>query len=117
MSVDKFTDATIRRRLGCNIAIHRQRRGWTQAHLAEVAQISPSFLMYIEQGTRGASLETVEVLAEALEVDVSELFILPSGLDFSQSERIALHVRFKHDILTSIEEAVDEVINRYAKGL
>lgn len=32
-------------------------------------------MMHIEHGTRGASLETVELLADALEVDISELFI------------------------------------------
>lgn len=110
-------DDTIKRRLGCNIVIHRQRRGWTQARLAELAQISHPFLLHIERGTRGASLETVEVLAQALEVDVSELFAIRTGLDLPLVERASLRKRFKKDMMKHIEKAVDDVIDNYAKGL
>jgi transcriptional regulator with XRE-family HTH domain len=65
----------IRERLGKNTTRLRQERGLTQARLAEKVEISPTFMMHIEHGTRGASLETVELLANALEVDISELFI------------------------------------------
>jgi len=110
-------DDTIKRRLGCNIVIHRQRRGWTQARLAELAQISHPFLLHIERGTRGASLETVEVLAQALEVDVSELFAIRTGLDLSPNERVTLRKRFKKDLMKHLDDAVDEVITHYSKGL
>lgn len=64
----------IRDCLGKNISRMRQDLGWTQAKLAEKVDISPTFLMHVEHGTRGASLETVELLAAALGVDVSYLF-------------------------------------------
>jgi len=64
----------IRDSLGKNISRMRQDLGWTQAKLAEKVDISPTFLMHVEHGTRGASLETVELLAAALGVDVSYLF-------------------------------------------
>lgn len=108
------TDDTIKRRLGRNITAQRQRKGWTQARLAETAQISHPFLLHIERGTRGASLETIEVLAHALEVDVSELFAVSADLDVSPIERSSLRKRFKKDMLSHIETAVEEIINRYS---
>lgn len=76
----------IRKRLGCNITRLRHLRGLTQARLAEMVEISSTFMMHIEHGTRGASLETVELLANALGVDIPILFLRPPGSD-SLSEK------------------------------
>lgn len=46
----------------------------TIERLAELADISPSFLAYIETRGRKASLETIEKLAGALKVHVADLF-------------------------------------------
>jgi transcriptional regulator with XRE-family HTH domain len=80
----------IRERLGKNTIKFRQQKGWTQAHLAEKVEISPTFMMHIEHGTRGASLETVELLANALDVDISELFLdNDSTIQFHGNQRIS----------------------------
>ena len=55
-------------RLGVPIRWVRVLRGWTQEHLAEKAIISLSFLGHIERGMRKANLETLVILANALEV-------------------------------------------------
>lgn len=110
-------DDTIKKRLGYNVTLHRQRRGWTQARLAEEVQISPTFLLHIERGTRGASLETIETLAHVLEVDISELFTMPIGLDLTPEERSALRDRFEKDLLENVSKAITEVLDRYKAGL
>lgn len=110
-------DDTIKRRLGFNVALHRQRRGWTRAQLAEEIQVSPTFLMHIERGTRGVSLETVESLAHVLEIDVSELFTMPLGLGLPPNERTTLREQFERDLQETVAKAITEVLDRYATGI
>lgn len=52
----------------------RQRAGLTLEQLAERADISSSFLAYIETRGRKASLETIQKLADALKIPVADLF-------------------------------------------
>ena len=60
--------------IGGRIRQERQRAGMTMQRLAQLADISPSFLAYIETHGRKASLETVDSLAAALRIPVAELF-------------------------------------------
>ncbi len=52
---------------------HRQKR-MTQEDLAELADISVSFLSMIERGERAPHIETLASIAGALEVELHELF-------------------------------------------
>lgn len=49
----------------------------TQEDLAERADISVSFLSMIERGERAPHIETLARIAEALEVELAELFSVP----------------------------------------
>lgn len=62
------------RRFGRLVALHRKTQRWTQEQLAETAKLSHDMLAKIETGASGASFNTVQKLAKALDVDVSELF-------------------------------------------
>ncbi len=62
------------RRLGGRIKEIRKVRGLTQEGLAEKATISPRYLSRLEVGHQSPSIETVAKLAEALEVELWELF-------------------------------------------
>ena len=73
--------------------------------------------MHIERGTRGVSLETIETLAHVLEVDVSELFVMPAGLDIPEEKRSALREQFERDLFESVKKAISDVIDRYAPGV
>ena len=53
---------------------HRRAGRVTQEDLAERADISVSFLSMIERGERAPHIETLARIAEALEVELSELF-------------------------------------------
>lgn len=65
--------------LGDRIREERKRAGLTMERLAELAQISTSFLAYIETKGRKASLATIEKLAYALRIPVAELFSTVPG--------------------------------------
>ena len=59
--------------MGQRIREHRKKKGLTQEQLAELIDISPSFMGHIERGSRISSLDTVMRLCEVLEVMPNEL--------------------------------------------
>lgn len=64
----------LRKRFGKLVAAHRRRRGMTQYQLAEAADLSPTMIVRIENGSSGARFPSIERIAEALGVDPAELF-------------------------------------------
>src|SRR5918997_4389568 len=52
----------------------REEREWTNAQLAVYAGLAPSAVSEIENGKRNASAATLVKLAEAFQVEVSDLF-------------------------------------------
>jgi transcriptional regulator with XRE-family HTH domain len=54
--------------------IHRKRLGLSQAKLAELVEVSDNYIALIEVGRRFPSISTLELLANALKVDILELF-------------------------------------------
>ncbi len=65
--------------IGRRIRRLRKRRRWTQAELAERADISTSFLGHIERGSRKLSVETLNRIALALNCSADAL--LGTGLE------------------------------------
>lgn len=63
-----------RNALARGLARLRKERGWTQAHLAEVADLSLQFVAALEQAAKTPSLDTVDALCAAFGVRPSELF-------------------------------------------
>jgi len=62
------------KQLGNRIRTERKRQLLTQGKLAEMVEISPSFLGHIERGTRKASVETIIGLSLRLGISMDELF-------------------------------------------
>lgn len=58
------------------MGVHRRRKalGWTQAQLADRADLSEDAISQIERGKMVASFDTIGALADALDVHVAELF-------------------------------------------
>lgn len=56
-----------------NIVKLRQKKGWTQEKLAFEAEVSKAGLCTIESGQRSPSIRTLEKIALALQVSLSEL--------------------------------------------
>jgi transcriptional regulator with XRE-family HTH domain len=60
-------------RLGRQIRELRRKRRWRQIDLAAHAELSKTHISELENGKREVGLHTLERLAEALEVRISEL--------------------------------------------
>ena len=106
----------IRILFGQNIRIFRNRRNWSQADLAESAEISLNFLSDIERGKKWPHPDTLSKLANALGIKVFELFLdenMPLSLDAKE-----LMNRFVKDVSISINKSLSLSINQsieYAK--
>lgn len=66
----------LKKRVGALVSAHRRRRGLTQQKLADAIGMSPDMISRIETGGTGLRFQTIEKLAEALEIDPANLFIV-----------------------------------------
>ena len=64
----------LRRVLATNIRNHRHLLGFSQAKLAEFANIAPAYVAMIELEKKFPSDEVLERIAQALKIDPTELF-------------------------------------------
>ena len=71
-----MTESDLRAVLGENLKKYRINKGFSQAKLAEIIDISPNFISDIETGKRWLSSDTLVNIAEALGVEVFE-FLMP----------------------------------------
>ena len=69
--------------IGQNIKILRSEAGLTQEKMAEICEISTSFLGHIERGTRKLSLETAVKIADCLQISMDALLMDGKKTDFS----------------------------------
>lgn len=60
--------------LGARIKELRKRAGLSQDQLAEIVRIEAKYLSRIEVGKRNPSLDTLENIADALNVEMKDLF-------------------------------------------
>jgi transcriptional regulator with XRE-family HTH domain len=95
--------------LGKNIKFLRIRKEFTQAVLAEKADISIIFLSSIERGTKYPKPDILARIAKALEVEVFELF---KG-DLAPSDSKEVLYQLSEDIAKDINTAVAEVFKKY----
>jgi transcriptional regulator with XRE-family HTH domain len=99
----------IKATLGKNIKFLRFRKKYSQADLAEKADISIIFLSNIERGVKFPKPEVMSRIATALEVEVFELF----KADLIPEDNKEIMNRLSEDIHRNISMAVDEVFKRY----
>ncbi|HVS69291.1 MAG TPA: helix-turn-helix transcriptional regulator [Mycobacteriales bacterium] len=59
---------------GHTVRAAREERGLSQAALADAAGIHPTYLSGIERGRRNVALRNVRAIADALGVEVRDLF-------------------------------------------
>jgi len=60
--------------MGDQIRKHRKRLNLSQGEVAEMIDVSTSFVGHIERGTRKASMETIVKICQALRVSAEEIF-------------------------------------------
>ena len=85
--------------IGQRIRSYRTQKGLSQEKLAELAGCHPTYIGQLERGEKNATLESVEKIASAMDISLSELF---DKLGKSGSNNIAAKC---YDLVASKNEA------------
>ena len=64
----------LRQQFAQRLKTFRQQRGMTQEDLAKATGLSVNFIRAVEQGINAPSFESIEVLANVLNVEIKDLF-------------------------------------------
>ena len=100
--------------LAINMKQYRKQRGLTQANLAEKANASTQYIAMIELGRKFPSLELLERLAIALEIDNLDLFSPPP---FPVENIKKLQKTFISDIEKEMNKAVCKAVTNSLKTI
>lgn len=81
---------------------HRKARGWSQEHLASLADTSKGYISQLESGQRDPSAEMLRSLAAAFEKDVTEM-IEPENDEARQAiEHLAVFLKLSPEDRSAI---------------
>lgn len=99
--------------IGKRIQELRKRQGLSQEQVAEKAEISSNYLSRIECGKENPTLDMLIKLAQALKVEMREMFILGhvSGLEDTK-KRIEKFIRTADENSVRLAAKIIEAINR-----
>lgn len=61
-------------KLGLKIRVERQKKKLSQEKLAELAELNRNFIGMIERGETNVTVKNLESIANALQMDIRELF-------------------------------------------
>lgn len=95
---------------GKNVQKYRKLLKLTQEELAEKIDVSQTFLANIERGKRGASMETIELLAKSLSIPA--LFETEKEEPVSTINKKVFYYNLEESLRDSIETAVHECIKK-----
>jgi len=101
----------IKTALGKNIKFLRFRRQYSQADLAEKADISVTFLSNIERGLKFPKPDVLSRIAEGLDVGVCELF----KTDVVVDENKELISRLSEDVARKVNQAMEGGFGQYLR--
>jgi len=100
---------------GKNVKIFRSRRKWSQADLAEYANISINFLGDIERGKKWPHPETLSKIADALEIKIYELF-MEENTNINQETQIIMS-RFVKDVSLTVNKSLSQSVNQSIENI
>ena len=103
-----MTEDELQTRVIQNIRALRKKAGLSQEKLADKADISRQMMNDIEGRRRWLTKKTLVKLANALEVDVHELFI-PSAQENEKTKGIYDAITL--EVVSQVKEAVDKALN------
>ncbi len=89
--------------LGKKIRSLRLSRGWTQEQLAEYADLHVSYIVLLEKGANRATIETLEKLAKAFDISISELV---HSLDETNDDPMKKQMR---DLMEDFVQKIDAI--------
>lgn len=70
----KLHTSTFHKNFGKSVQNLRKKKGLTQEDLAEEVGVDRSYMGFIERGEKNPTLDKVQKIADALDVDAGELF-------------------------------------------
>jgi transcriptional regulator with XRE-family HTH domain len=88
-----------------NLREYRRKRGLTQEKLAEMVEVSTHHIGMIELTRNFPTFDLIERIAEALGIEIYELFLVP------QSPKDELE-KLRRTIIDEIKQAVDDSIQK-----
>ena len=101
--------------LGQRIQQMRKKKGYSQSMLSEIVDKSPTYISYIENGSRGMSLETLVDIANALNATADDLLkdslentVIVTGHNFS--DLLADCSDYEQKVLLEILEAAKQAM-------
>jgi transcriptional regulator with XRE-family HTH domain len=87
----------LRKVLAFNMKLHRKKLGLSQAKLAELVDVSDNHIALIETGRRFPSINMLEQLAVAMNIDILELFSI-------KAVELSVKKELKNTILADIDQ-------------
>ena len=104
--------------LGRRVREERTKAGFTIEELAGVSSISSSFLAYIEQGRKKASLVTIKKLADGLRIPIGRLFSdMSVGVPDENKRTIQRLIPLLKEKKPKDQDLIIDVLKTLAKGL
>ena len=99
--------------LAKNMKAARERLGYSQSKLAELAGVSVPFIGEIEIARKSPSLENVQNIAEALDMQVYQLFVEEEQREVVSKQR--MFSELKKELQTKVLKDIDATIRRFQK--
>lgn len=106
MYISKNTEIIVK-----NIIRLREEKGWSRAELGRNAGVDPSQISRYEKGDRHTGTEVLEKVADALGVELYELFYYRNPEDYSMRDKLEL-VQSLHPLK---QELIETMINAFLK--
>lgn len=99
--------------IGQRIRNYRKHLGLSQEQLAELADFHPTYVGQIERGERNATVESIEKIAKAMNIPLSELFI---NIEETNAEKRNIPLE-SYDFLLSKSEKQQEQLLEIMKSV
>lgn len=101
---------TTKELLGARIKELRKLSKMTQEKLAEQIGVDPKYVSFIEVGRSSPSLEAMEKIAQALDVEIKDMF------EFSHQEAREVSIEQIDEMLSDVTEEQLKIIHRIVKA-
>jgi transcriptional regulator with XRE-family HTH domain len=94
--------ASVRETFAQNLKINRRKCGLSQEKLAEKADVSTHYIAILEIARSFPTSEVLERIAEALDIEIYELFLVPHAPN-------AEFTQFRREIRDDMKQLCDEI--------
>jgi transcriptional regulator with XRE-family HTH domain len=95
--------ATVQLTIAKNIQYFRKKKEFSQHKLAEESGMSGNYISHLEQGIKSPSLQTLHSIANALGIELYQLFLPITGSFIPKSDL----QRIRNEIVREVTEVLD----------